>query len=404
MEIMRFLFLSNCVGAICNLRDQVSSQLSGEKLDLRVPLLGSLRIRPLPACCPIRLGRGFTLVELLIAVAVVGTMVSLLLPAVQAAREKARTVTCKNNLKQLALASYNHHDTQGHFPTGGWGWYWVGDPDRGYGKEQPGGWIYNLLPYYEKADLHDLASDGDPDFPTRHQQRMAGRVINSPLDIINCPSRRANTVFPMTKNDGGSVAYFNSLTPKTAGRSDYAMNSGHVYNEWTNVILGRGPRSYHEAKQWTALNVWGSQQRQWLEIDGELTMTGISFERSLIGLHQIRDGTSRTYVIGERYISQSNYETGYDRGDNETWCTGFNNDNYRKTGRIEGSEIVELLPVNDAERGKPEINNRFGAAHPDIWNVAFCDGSVRSLTYDIDWKIHQDLGNRNDGRSMDPQD
>ncbi len=339
----------------------------------------------------------FTLIELLVSISIISILIGMLLPAVQSARESSRIIHCKNNLKQLSLASYNHHDVHGHFPTGGWGWFWVGDPDRGYGKNQPGGWIYNLLPYYENSDLHDLPLDGDPEFPTRHQQRMAERIIQSPLEIINCPSRRGSRLYPMTMNEGKSYGYYNSRTPKMAGRSDYAMNAGHVYNEWDNDLLGRGPKDYSNAKDWTRYNTWGSSQARLIQINDEQTLTGISYERSTVGIHHIRDGTSKTYAIGERYIPMEHYFTGQHGGDNETWCTGFNNDNYRKTGRRSGDRIIEMLPVPDSGKDVIAAPGRFGSAHRAIWNVSFCDGSVRSMSYDIDWQLHRDLGNRSDG-------
>jgi prepilin-type N-terminal cleavage/methylation domain-containing protein len=91
----------------------------------------------------------FTLVELLVVIAIIGILIALLLPAVQAAREAARRAQCRNHLRQLAVAMLTHESTHGFFPSGGWGHRWTGDPDRGTGYRQPGGWAYAVLPYLE---------------------------------------------------------------------------------------------------------------------------------------------------------------------------------------------------------------------------------------------------------------
>jgi prepilin-type N-terminal cleavage/methylation domain-containing protein len=325
---------------------------------------------------------GFTLVELLVVIAIIGILVALLLPAIQAAREAARRQQCVNNLKQLALAAQNYHDTAAHFPTGGWGWWWVGDPDRGFGQDQPGGWAFNLMPFTEENSAYDLASDGDPNTDTTKQREAIRDVINKPLTLLGCPSRRGGARSFPKPVDGSFYAYnaADSVGEATAGRGDYAINCGD-YND--NELDG-GPKTLADAAdpkkyRWLA-TVTGANPV------GRVFITGVGFQRSEIGIRHIIDGTSKTYLIGEKYLNPQHYETGLDGGDNETWCTGYNNDNFRTTYSAPLPDTYGL--------GNDRV---FGGIHPGLFYMSYCDGRVESVAFDVDAMVHRKSGNRRDG-------
>jgi prepilin-type N-terminal cleavage/methylation domain-containing protein len=319
--------------------------------------------------------RGFTLVELLVVIAIIGILIALLLPAIQAAREAARRSTCSNNLKQLGMACLNHAAAQKHFPTGGWGWFWVGDPDRGFGPGQPGGWAYNILPYIEMNQLCNLGK-GKPDAEKR---KFANRLIKTPLVLMNCPTRRPAMAFPSPWN-GTFVAFNaedNASTENISCHCDYAANVGRT--SWNYLP---GPSDYASGVSYP----WRSPSEY----------VGVIFPRSRIKENHIRDGTCSTILLGEKSLDANHYRDGYAPGDNENMYAGDNDDSTRTT--------VYILHYSRDIAGY-DSSQEFGSAHVVGAHFTFCDGSVRSINYDImstkeGEEIFKCLGNRNDGHSV----
>jgi len=303
---------------------------------------------------------GFSLVELLVVIAIIGILISLLLPAVQAAREAARRTQCQNNLKQVSLGMAVHHDQQKHFPTNGWNTLWTGDPDRGFGERQPGGWLFNVLPFIEQTALHDL---GKGLSGTARNQAFAERLA-TPITMFYCPARRRVRVL-FTQ-----FTYHNATHVDRVAKNDYAANGGDTF-----FPTDLGPSSLQTADR-EGYN-WPSTANQ----------NGITYFRSLVRIADILDGTSNTYLVGEKYLQPDDYEGGADPGNNETAFCGHAVDIARWTG-----------PGTQPLQDRPGLSqpNCFGSPHSASFAMAMCDGSVRWISYVIDKEMHRRLGNRLD--------
>lgn len=310
--------------------------------------------------------KAFTLVELLVVVSIIAVLVSLLLPAVQSVRESARRSNCANNLKQISLGCLQYEQTYGFFPCGGWAYGWTGDPDMGFGVNQPGGWIYNILPFIEQNEIRNIGAG-----QTFEQKKITlQQAATTPIAIFSCSTRRPLVLYRFAPEK----QRFNMLTPPQVARGDYAINAGSQ-----NVCeIFYGPSTIAKGL---------SKSYRWPNVSNH---TGISYQRSTVKISQITDGTTKTYLVGERYINPQNYSTGRCYADNAYLLTGYNNDHHRTTNS---------LPKQDT-KGK-NFTNRFGSAHKDSFSMSMCDGSVRNIKYDIDLETHRSLGNRKDGKIMD---
>jgi prepilin-type N-terminal cleavage/methylation domain-containing protein/prepilin-type processing-associated H-X9-DG protein len=334
---------------------------------------------------------GFTLVELLVVITIIGILIALLLPAVQAAREAARKLQCSNNLKQASLAMLQHEEQNGCFPSGGWGYWWVGDPDRGTGKDQPGCWAFSILSFMELTNLQQLGSDGSIQNISASQRAGSTKRIQTPVTAMNCPSRRNPIVFALGWFSG-SATFYGANAVNAVARADYAACAGDadMEGQWLD-----GPSDYATARVWDANFPNGNPT--WPNV--KKWATGICYLRSRVMISEITDGASNTYMLGEKYLVPDNYYNGNDGADNESIFAGTDNDNLRVT--YYNGNTATHTPIQDTP-GRWD-SNRFGSAHPIGLNMSFCDGSVQAINYSIDPEAHRRLGNRQDGLSVDPK-
>jgi len=218
------------------------------------------------------LRHAFTLVELLVVISIIGVLIGLLLPAVQASREAARRAQCTNNLKQIGLAFENHHGAHKVYPSGGWEWFHPPTYENNRplsGEEQRAGWGFQILPYIEASNVWESG-------PVK--------AVGTPLPTYFCPSRRGPQVF---------VREDKFRPPIQGGQINYAMCDYAA---------------------------------------GNREKTGIVRQFDPIGLREVTDGASNTLVAADKRMNLAHLGEPQD-DDNEGYSVGWNEDTIRRTSR-----------------------------------------------------------------------
>jgi len=306
--------------------------------------------------------RGFSLVELLVVVAIIATLIGLVLPAVQSAREAARRTACSNSARQVGLALLHVHDHLGRFPAG-----WTGASQPHVPTEAiddvPGwGWAARLLPQIEEQRLHDAIDFSrpvfDPAAPGLHAavRGQAVKAFICPSDVTG-PGETAAGVFGIGRADDHDHAHADEPHPVDGGD--------------LGVVCEVGKTNY--------VGCYGWQH----EIEDEPAAgDGMFFRNSRIAIKHVTDGLSRTILVGERSS----------RMGSSSW-----------PGVIVGSEAPRSRVVgsgdhvpNNAKAGHFED---FSSGHPTGVNFVFGDASTRFIGDDIDENVFHALCTRAGGES-----
>ena len=175
---------------------------------------------------PLKDERGFTLVELLVVIAIIATLIGLLLPAVQSAREAARRTSCKNQMKQIGLAILNLENAVKTFPSGGiepWPLietYSSGD-NKAFGPSKQGlSWAFQILPYLEENAVSNLTT--------------TAQIGSSPIGLYFCPSRR-----PPTSYDYGGTKFW--LIDYAAVQPGPSRNETQYFDQYVRPTASTNP-------------------------------------------------------------------------------------------------------------------------------------------------------------------
>lgn len=350
--------------------------------------------------------RGFTLIELLVVIAIVAILVALLLPAVQNAREAARKTQCLNNLKQMALALHEYHDTHNTFPPGVIVTRWAGDlvSPQGLRFTDPReprdplqtlglhgtSWMYHILPYMDQGNLYDMWNQSFNVFG--NSEINYELLLNGPWHLVGtapgltdipgyyCPSRRNGFERYEHNNYIDTLNQQKISTGITGGGNDYAGCAG------SGILFNRESRSLWDltTEQLQYINTLNPViENQYNQLQGNL---GIFSTNSSTNMSDIKDGTTQTIMIAEaeRFdqlrVAQQ-IRTPLQRAD-DGWAWGG---------------PATLFSCFDGPNKQLDFQHAGSSHQGNIIQVALADGSARPVSESISLQVWQRLGNRSQG-------
>jgi prepilin-type N-terminal cleavage/methylation domain-containing protein len=332
--------------------------------------------------------RAFTLVELLVVIAIIGILVALLLPAIQAAREAARRSQCQNHLKNLGLACLNYESAKKRLPPG-----FVSSPNL----TEAWAWSAFILPYIEEQGIYDRISPSETfqqgvDATRKTKRNLADLLslanstgglsstelapLQTPIPVFRCASDSTPPVLPINNPPdalytfcGGGAdppAWSRHFNGQYAPAGFQPSTSNYVGNK--GMIDGACPGTGS-----------GSAADPWVPTQGTCNNNGIFFGNSQIGSKNITDGTSNTFLIGERdkYCLAATWVGVRNPPGNDMWSSNW------ALGHSRDKPNNSCTGNHADSDGQNLCTEGFSSPHAGGVVFAFCDASVHFINDDV---------------------
>jgi prepilin-type N-terminal cleavage/methylation domain-containing protein/prepilin-type processing-associated H-X9-DG protein len=342
---------------------------------------------------------GFTLVELLVVIAIIGTLVGMLLPAVQSAREAGRRISCVNNQKQIGLAILNHHESRRFFPTG------VGFTQENNGCPPATGrylWTFRIMPYMELNDVANLIAPGSWNGTTPDRDANTEKAFQTTISGYQCPSD-VHGVITFTSNN---ATWHWERHTQSNYVGCFSPHGFHVEPEANETCLINGAMN---GGQKTTLNPTVLSTSPLTTQKGRSVFNYFGNKRSIAN---VSDGTSMTIMVSEVVAGGVGSDVFDPRG--RWWEDHGVAYSHWKTPNTRDPDVIGddsgASAIRSTKTALPDIVVRPGgwsgcmtaarSRHPGGVNATFVDGSVRFIDETIASNVWTGLGSMDGGESV----